>query len=197
MASNPHVRTSYKLLQCIHHQTITSAQINGNWSKAFKNKNRQLNDFIKPAFPTETVQNEIRSINLNWTLQILETLNTHYTDSAAKLKTEIQTIPQIEKQDALEKAISRGKKNFGKKLRPTTIHQLKEMCNSTQPDKPTPQKQAQTRKSPLLPTPNSQKANPQGSPKQPLLQTLPIFKKEPLPQKLAKHQKQPQLILTN
>ena len=197
MASNPHVRTFYKLLQCIHHQNIINDQINGNWSKAFKNKNRQLNDFIKPVFPTEIVKNEIKSINLNWTLQILETLNTHYTDSATKLKMEIEAIPQNIKQDSLEKAISRAKKNFGKKLKPDTIQKLNEMSKSAQPkNKHTPQKQIKTNKSPLLPTPISPKTqNLHQKPKQPLLPTPNspnLQKKTPTP----KTSKAPNIIPT-
>lgn len=125
------VRTFYKLIQCIHHQTIAQNQIAGQWSKAFQVKNKQLNDFIKPAFPNENVINAVKQINANWTKQILETLHTHYEQSIRELKTHIARIDHNICQQAMDAALSRAKRNFGKKLTLQTIKTYHQICRES------------------------------------------------------------------
>ena len=125
--SNPdqHVKTFYKLLQCLHHQEITIAQLNGNISKAFKIKTEQLNDFIKPAFPNTKTTNQIKEINSSWTKNILECLHLHYTESIQNLSNQLKTIgTETNIQTAIDKALTRAKKNFGKKLKQTTTEEF-------------------------------------------------------------------------
>ena len=139
MNPNQHVKTYYKLIQCIHHEAITADQLDGKLSKAFINKNNQLNNFVKPAFPNSKLEKEIESINLNWTFQILASLNGHYIEAISNLETEIGNIPKEVSQESIDKALARAKKNFGKKLKASTIAKFKEKTKPPQTiETPTP-----------------------------------------------------------
>lgn len=134
MSGDQYVRLFYKLLQCIHHLNLTNDQLTGNISKAFRIKNRQLNDFIKPAFANEKIDNQIKSINSNWTKSILQSLKNHYSESIDLLLVQIRKIKLQEAKLAFDKALKRGKKNFGKKLKNDTIEKFHTYFKSIETD---------------------------------------------------------------
>ena len=148
MIPQTNVRPFYKLIQCLHHESIATDQQKGNWSKAFRNKNRQLNEFIRPAYPNQTIDNQIKAINANWTNQIIDALHSHYKKSIDSLTSEIKKINAPNKNDASEIALARAKRNFGKKLKLGTIKTYLQVCksaNSTNNDKPTNTDQSTSR----------------------------------------------------
>ena len=131
--SNQYVKTFYKLLQCIHHLNIAEDQLKGNLSKAFKTKYEQLNDFIKPAFPNNKTQNVIEDINRTWTTNTLKALQNHYTDGIATLTNTIHKIDNKQLlQSAIERALVRARKNFGRKLKHDTLIKFRETCETLQ-----------------------------------------------------------------
>ena len=146
MTAQPNVRKYYKLIQCLHHQSIAAHQQTGNWSKAFRCKNQQLNDFIRPAYPNQTIENQIKEINANWTKHVLDALHSHYTQSITELTNSIRSIDIPNKSSVIEIALARAKRNFGKKLRLDTIRSFSQICkdvsnsqndaNKTPPHKP-------------------------------------------------------------
>lgn len=130
--AQPNVRTYYKLIQCLHHQTVSKHQQAGNWSKAFLDKNKQLIDFIRPAYPNQKITNKVKTITTNWTNQIINSLHTHYTEGIAELTAEIE---KLQDNTAKETALTRAKRHFGKKLKLETIKSFNKICqnNSSEP----------------------------------------------------------------
>lgn len=137
MANIAYVRTFYKLLQCQHHLAISKEQMTGHWSKAFQSKNKQLNDFVKPAFPNDAITSVVKQINKNWTNQILAALHSHYDQSIADLKSHIAKFDHNKCQQAIDAALARAKRNFGKKLTLQTIKTFHQICRESVSQKST------------------------------------------------------------
>ena len=58
-----YIKLLYKLIQCLHHITIIQQQQNGSFTKAFAQKLRSLNDFVKPANSGPQFRTKIEEIN--------------------------------------------------------------------------------------------------------------------------------------
>ena len=128
MTPQPNVRLYYKLIQCLHHKSIAADQQAGNWSKAFKRKNQQLNEFIRPAYPNQQIYNQITAINANWTGQILDALHLHYVQSIETLSNNIKSAGHTNNDNDIDIALTRAKRKFGKKLRLETIKSFMQIC---------------------------------------------------------------------
>ena len=114
--------------------SIAADQQAGNWSKAFRIKNQQLSDFIRPAYPDQNIAEQIKTISKNWTNQVLDALHSHYTQRITQLTNELK---HINDSVAIDIALARAKRNFGKKLKLETIKSFLEICKQNSDLAPT------------------------------------------------------------
>jgi ribA/ribD-fused uncharacterized protein len=124
-----YIKLLYKLIQCLHHITIINTQQQGSFTKAFALKLRSLNDFVKPANSGPQIRLKIQQINRAWVDNTTNLLADHYTHSIFDLQNQIKALNlhQSIVQDLVNQTINRALRNFGSKLKSTTIKQFKQI----------------------------------------------------------------------
>jgi len=124
-----YIKLLYKLIQCLHHVTIINTQKQGSFTKAFALKLRSLNDFVKPANSGPQIRIKIEQINRAWVQNTTHLLADHYTNSIFDLQNQIKALNlnQSIVQDLINQTIKRALRNFGSKLKSTTIKQFQQM----------------------------------------------------------------------
>lgn len=107
-------------------------QLEGSFSKAFKSKIQNLNDFIRPAFANSQIISTIHETNRTWAMQVTQVLEKHYLDRISELKNEIMALDLSGElfRAIQEKALFRARKNFGKKLQDSTIQEFQIWCSN-------------------------------------------------------------------
>ena len=123
-----YIKLLYKLIQCLHHITIIQQQQNGSFTKAFAQKLRSLNEFVKPANSGPQIRTKIEEINRAWVINMTNLLAEHYQQSISDLKNQIVALNlnSVTIQDLLNQTIQRAIRNFGHKLKPSTINKFKQ-----------------------------------------------------------------------
>ena len=126
-------RFYYQLIQFIHHYGVAQKQVENErfWSKAFAKKIEDLNKFVKPAKPNETVKSTINTINTRWALEMNKTLKQHYNHQIDETLKQIRQtqLPENKRTEAKNVAINWAKKRFKKKL---TVETLNSFNRATQ-----------------------------------------------------------------
>ena len=130
----------YKLLQCLHHLHVMSAQVDGKMTKAFGMKLTHLNDFIKPAYAGPQINFHIKNINKLWVQSITNILVSHYNFSISDLLLRISRLRMnsSQTQHAVLLTLQKAARRFGKKLTRQTINQFKRILLSTNSNITTP-----------------------------------------------------------
>ena len=125
----------FKILQCVHHLANIGLPQEGIKAKAFLKKEKELNNFVKPAqdHPNSDFRGCFQKLTRNYILHTLESLRNHYWARQEILVIEIQNlgISDSDLQIAKEIALKWGRKNFRSKLRTETItkfHQTVQSC---------------------------------------------------------------------
>ena len=132
-----HHRLFFTLLQCFHHLSIMTQQLEGRVTHAFGKKHKHLNDFIKPAFPGPKIRSEIDEVNKTWVKSISSKLVEHYRSGIKIILSEISslTLSETDSASCVSSAILQAKSHYGKKLLTSTIQNFqKSLPNSTVPN---------------------------------------------------------------
>ena len=176
------VRLYFQLIQTIHHLGLAKKQVEGEASKAFQHKIKELNNFIKPAQPNGSILAGINEVNKNWALDMAYMLTQHYN---LQIKQTLGKINKIylnpdQKKQAVGVATKWATKRFKNKLSPQTLNDLDQCLQAGHLQNPDhdaqfvytklPQNPKQTsenvptnltkKRAPLLPTPTTGKALP-------------------------------------
>lgn len=126
----------YQLAQCIHHRTICQKQLEGQVTKGFQAKVDELNDFFIPAQADDSVMNDIYAVNHKWMMDTTQALNEHYVERISELMGEIWAFKMSSKMfdEKMECGIQSAKCHFGKRLKDSTVAELKKLATSIHPD---------------------------------------------------------------
>ena len=129
------VKQLYRSIQLIHHLQIMKAQKEGEVVKSFRQKSNELANFIKPAVPDSEITKVLAEVAHTWVSGTTEALINHYTKakSAIGLKLKMHSFCDEELQKAKSLALSWAKKNFGKKLRNSSIEEYEKLCSDLKP----------------------------------------------------------------
>jgi ribA/ribD-fused uncharacterized protein len=125
----------FQILQCLHHQAICNAQSEGNVTKAFRSKLKDLNQFLKPAQETTHLRENILATNWQWMTLMTSILLDHYSSRISELLGQIKSsklnLESFEQNTSI--AIEWAKRNFGKKIKPATIQDFRKLISSIRP----------------------------------------------------------------
>lgn len=137
------VKTFFGIIQCLHHVFLLESQIsNGVQSKAFKNKVRDLNSFVRPACSNEKVKADIERVNSCWARDISKTLWEHYKASIFDLRNTAEHLVShgVDGLKAKNIAISWAQRNYRKKLNLSVLDRfnldINDMLKTTHPPPP-------------------------------------------------------------
>lgn len=108
-------------------------QLNGQFTKSFRNKIDHLNAFIKPAFEDSAIKSQIVEHNRSWARAITTSVRDHYQKRINEIQTEIKKleIPSQIRRTVIDKAVYRAKTNFGNKLARETLGEFNSITNVT------------------------------------------------------------------
>lgn len=124
----------FKILQCVHHLANIGNPQEGIKAKAFLKKEKELNNFVRPAqdHPNSDFRGCFQELTHNYILHILASLRNHYWSRQEILTIEIQNlgISFSDLQIAKQIALKWGRKNFRSKLRTDTISKFTETVQS-------------------------------------------------------------------
>ena len=126
------VKLLFQVIQCLHHVANVTNQTNGNPSKAFKHKVQELNHFIRPALPNQTIKTKINQVNNDWATQVAQTLKTHYVAQLDYLKNTFK-LYQISANDWVShknQALNWARRAIGKKLAKQTLQNFDQLFTS-------------------------------------------------------------------
>ena len=126
----------FQLLQCMHHLTnIGNPHREGIKAKAFLQKFKDLDSFVRPAMETNEFKQAHTSRTKNYILDCLASLRDHYLAQKQALCEQIQNlgISVLDYQTCSEISLKWAKKNFRTKLRSTTISEFKVVLESLLP----------------------------------------------------------------
>ena len=132
-SSSP-IKTFFQILQCLHHLANLLADQGGAGSspKAFSRKQKELNYYIRPAIPNSTILKVIRGASSDWATTVTQGLITHYRTEIEVLKGSLSAwrISQAEKVLYRNKALEWARRNFGKKLRKSSLENWDHILNT-------------------------------------------------------------------
>jgi len=163
----------FQILQCLHHiHVICSAD---GLPKAFKQKRKELNRFMKPAqeLPGSTFRTNYQALISNFLQNSVDALEDHYLERLHTIKREVQdwASSNLDFEVACRIAAKWGRKTFGSKLNDKVLDSFSltvARLQSENPylDKPSPSQTSvyKTQNSPSHPpVPNPPKTNTQNS----------------------------------
>ena len=138
------VKQMYKLVQLLHHLSIMLGQKQGSLTKGFQTKERDLKRFMKPACPSQELSNELERAARGWVLSATDVLINHYEQKIRHFRSLISSCSLLPPEFDRAKQIATGwaRKNFGKKLKESSLNALTEITQS--PTSPTHSNTAQT-----------------------------------------------------
>jgi len=126
----------FQLLQCMHHLTnIGDPHREGIKAKAFLQKFKDLDSFVRPAMETDEFKQTHTSRTKNYILDCLVSLRDHYLTQKQALCEQIQNlgISVLDYQTCIQISLKWAKKNFRTKLRTATISEFKAVLESLIP----------------------------------------------------------------
>jgi len=121
-----HVRIFYTLIQCLHHLSLMTQQLNGEVTSAFTKKHKHLNDFIKPANSGPQIKKDLDQINRDWVQKTTQKLVEHYSRSVTYISDHISSLAlsPSDRLNCMSIALQQAKTHFGRKLQASTIHKF-------------------------------------------------------------------------
>ena len=129
----PFVKVFFQVLQCLHHLAILTLQQQGQPAFTFKRKVSELDNFIRPAMKTSTVDANIRSLNRTWLSQVTQALINHYQTTLQEKLTTIRSKslspPAIDR--IISHALSWARRSYGKRLTPAVVTKFYQTINET------------------------------------------------------------------
>ena len=81
----------FRLIQCIHHCAIANNQLNDTVSKSFESKLTDFNRFVKPAWLTAPLAQQIELINSRRLQDVTESLVSHFRERIDAFKRQLST----------------------------------------------------------------------------------------------------------
>ena len=126
----------FQLLQCMHHLTnIGDPHKEGIKAKAFLQKFKDLDSFVRPAMETDEFKQAHTFRTKKYILDSLASLRDHYLAQKQALCEQIQNlgISVLDYQTSSQISLKWAKKNFRTKLRSTTISEFKVVLESLIP----------------------------------------------------------------
>ncbi|KAK6194360.1 hypothetical protein SNE40_000015 [Patella caerulea] len=151
-------RSFYQFIQCLHHLANLAEP-----STCFKKKEKELNQFIRPARTNDKIVERIQKVNAAWAKSIRDELRLHYTEEKVWSLDLVLYYNSSFTRDQMMNfgaiSLSWAKKNYGKRLRQDTIDEFMRVlpdCVATPPSSPSEPPSP----TPKTPSPRSQNPAP-------------------------------------
>lgn len=117
------VRHLFKIIKATHHFHNANSF---DPPIAIRNTTNALMSCIKPAFTTDEVSLELERNSRQWQDNTLKTLRTHYSNIIEKEIHTLADFPDLSWQGPLEIATSWARRNLGRRLKPSTLRDVKQ-----------------------------------------------------------------------
>ncbi len=117
----------YQILHLLHHLTSLWDQVTaGTVPRAFKNKVKELNRFIRPAIPNFGVFKALERVHQTWATSVTQVMITHYEAQLDELKGELSgwKLPGAQTASYRNKAHQWARQNFGQKITDENFKEL-------------------------------------------------------------------------
>ena len=128
----------FQILQCLHH-VHNIRPLEGIQSKAFRQKQHELDRFVKPAqeVPGSSFRGIYQNLIQRFLINTLSALENHYHQRLDSLEQQIKAsgFLQLDIQTAYHEAMRWGRRNFGSKLSNHAVESFRTMVRRLESDK--------------------------------------------------------------
>ena len=128
----------FQILQCLHH-VHNIRPLEGIQSKAFRQKQHELDRFVKPAqeVPGSSFRGIYQNLIQRFLINTLSALENHYHQRLDSLEQQITAsgFSQLDIQTAYQVAMRWGRRNFGSKLSNHAVESFRSMVRRLESDK--------------------------------------------------------------
>ena len=130
------VKTLFRLIQCIHHFAIANNQLNGTVSKSFEGKLTDLSRFVKPAYLTASLAQQIELIR--WLQDATKSLVARFRERIDTFKRQLCTclLNVSDSEKAQHLAEKWARKDIRSKLKDVTWVEFRSICKDWLPSNP-------------------------------------------------------------
>ena len=151
----------FQLIQCLHHLLVLNTG-SGGAARAFGRKARELDGFIRPAMPTQSVSKKVREVNDGWVKNMTHALITHYQSQMDFLQGALKAsnLSPTDLAVATQKAKQWATRNFGKRLQMATLSKFDQVVKNLGSSKPSVRPTPPPKTTPTKPGPNPTKPAP-------------------------------------
>ena len=125
----------FQILQCLHHLAICKAQSEGQVTKAFKSKLKELNRFMRPAQENSNLREDILAVNKSWMTEMTKLLQDHYSSRISELLDLITSSkPTLDAfQQNYTNSLQWARRNFGTKIKQATFKEFRDLVHTIRP----------------------------------------------------------------